>query len=249
MEDQVPLKPAPSLGRMFTDVFTSPGEAFEALRGTVSAPMLWVVPMIVSVLLAAVFTFTIFNDATLRSQILQMQQQAIEKAVREGRMTQDQADVASERLESGGTGLYMAIGMVAAVVAVAAFFFAGALFVWLAGKVFLKTPEGYSAHLEMYGSAEWIGILGSIVTLLMMVGLGSMYARPGGSLLVLSTFDASSTFHKLLAAVTIFGFWQTAVVGIGLAKLAGKSAIAGLGPAFGLWIVWVLIQAFVGIGT
>ncbi len=248
MEDQLPLKPAPSLGTVLSDVFTSPGDSFGALKGTASAPSLWAVPLIVSVILAALFTYAIFTNEALRSQMMETQRQAMEKAINEGRMTREQADIAADRMESGGTGIVMAIGMVAAVIFVALSYFVAALFLWLAGKAILKTTEGYPKYLEMYGSASWVGILGSIVTLLMMIGLGSMYAQPGGSLFVMSSFDPGNTLHKLLAAVNIFGLWQTAVVGIGLAKFSGKSNGMGLGVAYGLWILWVLVEVFLGLG-
>ncbi len=247
MEEQVPLKPAPSLATMLTDVFTSPGDSFTALKGTASAPSLWAVPLIVSVIIAALFTYTIFTNDALRSQMAETQRQAIEKAVNEGRMTREQADMTMDRMESGGTGIVMAIGMVVAVIFVALSYFVAALFLWLAAKTILKTTEGYSKYLELYGSAGWIGILGAIVTLLMMIGMGSMYAQPGGSLLIMSSFDPNNTMHKLLAAINIFGLWQTAVVGIGLARFSGKSTGMGLGVAYGLWVIWVLVEVFLGL--
>ena len=52
MEEQQLLPAAPSLGTTFIDVFTSPSDVFQKLKGTASSPMLWVMPLIVSIVMA-----------------------------------------------------------------------------------------------------------------------------------------------------------------------------------------------------
>ena len=248
MEEQQPLPPAPSLGSTFMDVFTSPSEVFQSLKGTASSPMLWIIPLIVSIVIGISLTITMFTNETLHSQIIDKQHQAIEKGVEEGKMSQETADKAIERMESGGSTLFMVIGSITVVILIALSFFLGTLFIWLANKTVLKSSIGYGKHLEMYGISSWIGILGGIITIFMMVGLGSMYANPSGSLLVMSSFDPTNHLHKLLNALNIFGIWQTAVIGFGIAKFSEKPNNSGLGVAFALWAIWVAIQVFIGFG-
>lgn len=71
-----------------------------------------------------------------------------------------------------------------------------------------------------------------------------MYASPGGALAVLNNFNPKNTTHRLLSSLNIFTIWQMVVVGIGLAKYAGKSSGTGIGVGVGLWIVWVLVSVF-----
>lgn len=246
--EQVPLPPAPSLGKSITDVFTAPAEIFQSLKGTASAPTLWVLPLIINVLLAIIITVAIFKDDTLRTQVLDQQRAAIEKRVDEGKMTRQDADVAIDRMDNAGSGMFIAFGSIAATIFVLLAFFIGALFLWLADKVVLKSSEGYGKHLEIYGIASWIGILGGIITAFMMVGLGSMAASPSAALAVLGNYDSTNTMHKLLSSLNIFSIWATAIIGIGLAKFSGKSTGAGMAVAFVLWILWVVVSIFLGLG-
>jgi hypothetical protein len=247
MEDQQPLPPAPSLGTTFMDVFTSPSEVFQNLRGTASSPMLWVVPFIVTLLIVALSVVTIFTNETLKADIKEVQSKAIQKQVDEKKLTQEQADQAETQMESMG-GMMIVFGVIGGALVACLFFFGGALFLWLANKTILHSTAGYGKHLEMYGIASWIGVAGGIITILMMVGLGSVHANPSGSLLVMSNFDTTNHLHKLLSALNIFSIWQTAVIGFGIAKLSEKPNNTGLGIAFALWAVWVAIQVFIGFG-
>ena len=142
----------------------------------------------------------------------------------------------------------MVIGSITVIIMIALSYFLGTLFLWLANKTILKSSARYGKHLEMYGISSWIGILGGIITIFMMVGLGSMYANPSVSLLVISNFDTTNHLHKLFSALNIFSIWQTAVIGFGIAKLSEKSNNSGLGVAFALWAIWVAIQVFIGFG-
>jgi hypothetical protein len=246
--EQVPLPPAPSLGKSLTDVFASPADVFQSLKGTASAPTLWAIPLIVNVVLAILIVIVIFNDDVLRTQVIDQQRAAIEKRVDEGKITRQDADVAIDHMENAGSGMFIAIGSVAAIIFLLLAFFVGALFLWLADKTILKSPEGYGKHLELYGISSWIGILGGIVTVLMMVGLGSLAASPSAALAVLGSYDSANNVHKLLSSLNIFSIWAAAIIGIGLSKFSGKSTGAGMAVAFVLWILWIAVSILFGLG-
>ena len=247
MEEQEPLPPAPSLVNAITDVYTSPSEVFKALKNTASAPGLWVVPMIVSVVMAILMIYIIATNETLRGQVIDQQRAAIQKLVEENKMTQENADLQMDRMEKSGTGIFIAFGSVTATIAVVVGFFIAALFLWLAGKVVLKSTEGYGKHLELFGISSWIGILGGIITLFMIVGLNSLAASPSAALAVLGNYESTNHFHKVLSALNIFSIWQVAIVGIGLSKLSDKSTGLGMSLAFVLWILWVAVSILLGI--
>jgi hypothetical protein len=246
MEEQQPLPQAPSLGTTFMDVFTSPSEVFQNLKGTASKPMLWVVPLIATLLVTIIVTVMLFTNETLKVEMKDVQSKAIQMQVEKGKLTQEQADQAESRMDSMG-GMMIVFGIIGAAIFICAYYFGGALFLWLSNKTILKSNEGYGKHLELYGIASWIGVLGGIIAALMMVGLGTMTATPSAALAVLGSYDSTSSFHKLLSAINIFSIWETAVIGIGLSKLSGKSTGAGMGVAFALWIVWVALSIFLGI--
>jgi hypothetical protein len=246
MEEQQPLPPAPSLGTTITDVFASPSEVFQSLKGTASTPKLWVVPLIAMFLVVALITVMLFTNETLKVEMKDVQSKAIQTKVEQGKLTQEQADQAESRMDSMG-GMMIVFGIIGAAIFICAYYFGGALFLWLSNKTILKSTMGYGKYLELYGIASWIGVLGGIIAALMMVGLGTMTATPSAALAVLGSYDSTSNFHKLLSAINIFSIWETAVIGIGLSKFSGKSTGAGMGVAFALWIIWVALSIFLGI--
>jgi hypothetical protein len=246
MDNQQPLPSAPSLANTISDVFAAPSEVFQSLKNTAPSSILWITPFIATLLIVIVSVIMIFTNETLKSEMKEIQSKAIQKMVDDGKLTQEQADMAETRSESMG-GMMIAFAIIGGIVFMAAFYFGGALFLWLADKTILKSAVGYGKHLEMYGIASWIGVLGGIITVLMMVGLGSMAATPSGSLALLGSFDPTNKMHMLLASLNIFSIWQAAVIGIGLSKFSDKQTGAGLGVAFALWILWVVFSILLGI--
>lgn len=243
MEEQVPSAPTISFSDIIINVFSSPAEAFEGIRTSPTRASVWLIPLIVLLLLSAASIWTIFSNSTLREQALQAQKERIQEQARTGQMPQEQADRALEQMEGGG-GMMAAIGIVFGTLTLAIVFFVTALVFWLVGKFALKAEGGYGKYLELWGASQWIGALGGIITLLMIIAMNSLYASPSGALAVLQNFSRHDTTHRLLASLNIFSIWQMVVVGIGLAKFAGKPSGTGIGVALGLWVAWVLISVF-----
>lgn len=243
MSEQIPAPKSQGFGSTVMNVFSSPGEAFEGLRESESKASFWLLPLIILIVLASATTAIMFSNDTLKSQILESRDQAIQKQVDSGKMTQEQADQAKSQMENMG-GMFIAIGIIGSILFLSVMFFGASLALWLVSKLIFKSTAGYSKYLEMYGISNWIGILGGVVTVLMIVGLNSMYASPSAALAVYATFDPMNTTHKILATINIFSIWQAIVVGIGVGKLGNKSASAGIGVALGLWIVWAVVQIF-----
>ena len=197
-------------------------------------------------LITVLSSVILFTNASLKTEMMEIQGKAMQKMVDNGKLTQEQAEQAEAKTESMG-GMMIAFAVIGGTIAVCAFYFGGALILWLANKTILKSPAGYGKHLELYGVASWIGVLGGIVTIMMMVGLGSVSATPSGALVFLGNFDTTNKLHMLCASLNIFSVWQTAVIGIGLSKLSDKSTAAGVGISFALWIIWVALSIFLGL--
>ena len=246
MEDQQPLPPAPSIGKSLTDVFAAPSEIFSSLKGSASAPSLWIIPMIVSIMMAILMTSIIATNESLRGQIIDQQRAALEKQVEANKLSRENADLQIDRIEKSGTGIFIAFGSVFASIAVIAAFFIAALFLWLADKVILKSTEGYGKHLELYGISSWIGVLGGIITLFLIVGLNSLSASPSAALAVMGNYETTNNFHKVLSALNIFSIWEAAIIGIGLSKFSTKPTGTGMAVAFALWVLWVIVSILLG---
>lgn len=228
-------------------VFTSPGEVFKEVATAPVQTSSWLLPFIFSLLVAVLFTYALFNNSSLRQQILEPQQQKMQKQVEEGKMTQEQFDRASTFMES--PTMFFAFGVIGSVVFISLATFGAPLVIWLAVKLLLKSPVSYKKMLELYGLTCLIGILGAIITLLLMHLFDSVHASLGGSLLVMHGFDQDNMGHKLLASLGVFSLWQTALVGLGVASVSGKPVKTGMGLAFGLWAVWVILSSLLGWGV
>lgn len=244
--DQAPLPPAPPLGKSMIDIFSAPSEIFTGLHKTEAKPTLWAIPLIFSIVIGVLIVIAINTNEVLKAQRIEIARQAIEQRVADGKMTSEQADQALTQMEKN-EGFIFVMQIIGVIIILTIFFFLAPLFLWLANKICLKSTAGYGKHLEMYGITTWIGVLGGIITIFMMVGLNSIFAQPSLAIFILNNLDIKNSLHKLLTTINFFGIWSTVLVGIGLGKLSEKSSSAGLGVAFGLWIIWIIIQNLLNI--
>jgi len=243
MEEQAPAAPTISLSDIIMNVFASPGDAYEGIRTSPTRASVWVIPLIIIMILSCCFTWIMFTNDAIKTQFLDSQRTRMEEQVQAGKMSQEQADRAMDQMEKSG-GMMIAFGIVGGILMIAIMFFLSALVFWLVGKLGLKAEGGYGKYLELYGAAQWIGVLGFIITILLAVSYGSMFASPSGALAVLGNYNPKNTTHRLLSALNIFTIWQMIVVGIGLAKYGKKSTGVGIGVGLGLLVVWILISVF-----
>ena len=227
-----------------TNVFASPGELYGEVAQTNVQTTSWLVPFICMLLLAVLTTIALFSNPTLRDQALEPARQEMQKKVEAGKMTQEQADQGTQFMEAGP--LMMITGTIGAAVWTSVIFFASPLVLWLIVKLGFKSRGDYKKFLEISGLASMIGILGSIVTLLMMHLFESIHAAPGGSLLLMGSFNPHNVGHILLGSINVFTLWQTAVVGVGLSKISGKSIGVAMAITFGMWLLWTAGSALIG---
>jgi hypothetical protein len=243
MEEQAPSAPTISLSDIIVNIFASPAEAYEGIRTSPTRASVWVVPLLLTFVLAIGSIWMTFTNESLKKQMIEVQREKMQEQVQANKMPQERADQIIDGMEKG-SGMMIAIGIVFACAAICLMLFVGALFLWLIGKLALRAEGGYGKYLELWGSSLWIGILGGIVTLLLLMSFENMYASPGAALAVLSNYSPKNSLHRLLSSLNIFSIWQMVVVGIGLSKFSGKSLGTGIGAAFALWVAWVLISVF-----
>lgn len=140
----------------------------------------------------------------------------------------------------------MIFGIIGSTVFISIAFFGAALVLWLVSKFALKASAGYGKYLEVYGLSGWIGILGFLVTILMVVAMNSLYATPSLGLMVSSEYDTTNKMHLVMSSINLFGIWQAVVIGIGLSKMADKPSGTGIAVAMVLWALWVACAVALG---
>ncbi len=245
MDAEQPIsQPQPSsfLNRA-ANVFMAPGELYAEVATVKEQTTSWVIPMILAIVVALLSVMTVYTNPSFKQQLLEAQRQALQQKVENGEMTEAQRARAEEFLESSSMSFYFGVG--ASVIGPPIVLFCAALGIWLFAKLALKATAGYQKWLELYGLASLIGVVGTVISLITMHLFDSIHATASGSLL-LSTFNPAEFSHRLLAAITLFGIWQTAVVGIGVAKIAGKPTGTTVLLVYGLWLAVVLVEAATG---
>ena len=243
MEEQAPSAPTISLSDIIVNVFASPAEAYEGIRTSPARASVWVIPLLLMFVVSIGTIWITFTNESIKSQIVEQQRERMQEQVQAGKMPQERADQIMDGMEKG-SGMMMAFGIIFAGIMLCIKLFVGALFLWLVGKLALKAEAGFGKYLELWGSTMWIGILGLIVTVMLLMAFNSMYASPSAALAVLSNYNPKNSLHRLFSSLDIFVIWQMIVLGIGLSKFSGKSLGTGIGVSFALWVVWVLISVF-----
>jgi hypothetical protein len=121
--------------------------------------------------------------------------------------------------------------------------FLGGLFFWLLGKTVMKATSPYMKVVEVVGLTFFITTLESVVTLILTIGMGSMFASPSLALFI-SDFSVENKMHALAASVNVFTFWTLGVTSIGLSRLFQRDLPKVLVLVFALWILWTVFKVF-----
>ena len=239
-------------GMSFTDklmnVFSAPGELFEGVAKSEKQNSNWSVPLIISMIVSIIFVLVAFSQAPIQDQIRDQTEKSIQKSVASGKMTQEQADLAmSKNPAQPGSPLFMIFGSVGAVFMSAIALFGFALVFWLVGKWVFKSAVVYGKVLEVVGLSMYISILVSIVTLLLVVAMGSLYATPSLALAV-SHFDPADKMDKLLSAINAGTLWFLAIIAVGLSKLFSVTIGKTLAAVGVLWVLWTAVTVMWNMG-
>lgn len=239
-------------GMSFSDklmnVFSAPGELFENVAKSEKQNSNWSVPLILTMIVSIIFVLVAFSQAPIQDQMRETTEKAIAKKVADGKLTQEQADLAlSKNPAPPGSPLFMIFGSIGAAIMTAVMLFGFALIFWLVGKWVFKSQALYGKVVEVVGLSMYVSVIGSIITLLLVVAMGSLYATPSLSLAV-SHFNPEDKLHKLLGSINVMTFWFLAVVSIGLGKLFSVTTMKALSAVGVLWLVWTAAAVFFGFG-
>jgi len=247
MEEQREAAPQSTMPFMdkVVNVFAAPGELYENVRSTPKTTSNWLVPAIVLICVSIVLSQVMLTNASLNDQIGQATRKAMEQAVQQGRITQEQADQQIERIGPGS--VIFTIGTtVGPLIFTFLRLFLIALVLWLLGKSAMKAQAPYMKVVEVVGLTLFISVLEAIVTTILAFAMDSITATPSLGAFV-SNFDFGNKMHMALAKVNIFTFWIIAVTSIGLSKLFQRDLPKVLVLVVALWIIWAVVSLFTGL--
>lgn len=237
-----------SLAARLFNVFAVPGEVFEDVKSAPISTANWLVPVLIAVVVGVISVNIMFSQPAIIQQIHEQQESALEKQVKAGKITRAQADQMITAMEKfTGPTMMKIFGSAGAVFTPFVGVFLVGLLMWLFGRWFLKAEFSYMKTVEVVGLGSMIALLGSIVTLLLIVNFSSLTATPSLALAV-HDFDPKNRLHLLLATLNIFSLWHVAVLSTGLARLAAVPFARAALVLFGLWAAWRILLILAGSG-
>lgn len=236
---------ATSLWSKLFNIFASPGEVFDEIRGRTPRLAHWLVPALLSCLVGIVFSVTVFSQPDLLATMSQQQEAQLQKAVDAGKMTQDQMNqqLAAVRRFMTPT-LMMAFGIGGSLVGTFVYLAFISLLVWVLADKILKGGVSFMKAFELAGLASMINVLGGLVTLWIVLIKGNVAAGPNAALF-LASFDQTNVVHHFIGALNIFTLWYMAILALGVARTTGRSWLAAGSWVFGFWLVARAALAFV----
>jgi hypothetical protein len=117
--------------------------------------------------------------------------------------------------------------------------FWSAFVIWFLGRFPLKSRFPFLKALEIAGLTSSILVLGTTATVLLTLATGDVSARPALSLF-LPKLDPSDSTRAAFDVLNVFHLWMTAVLALGLSKLAAASFREAAFWVFGYWVVFRL---------
>jgi hypothetical protein len=240
-----------TLSDAMAGVFTEPGPTFEAVKQS-TRKNYWIVPIIILILISLVASYLVLHDDELYSEIRSRQMTAakerMEKAVQEGKMTQEQMNENIDRINKGfnrSGPLFIVSSTVGPIVTIFLALFIQGLIFWGAVKLFKGTAT-YMNVLSVLGLASLIDSIQSIINTALSIFMGRLQVNIG-PILLFSQDSLSRAMSLFISHFDLLNIWIFIVIGVGLAKVSNLKNSTTIPVVFVLWLVWVCVTSFTGL--
>jgi len=224
-------------------VITAPGETYETIANTPKKNY-WLLPVIIFIIVNLVATFLFMSDKELVNKTMEKQTEAMreqfDKNVKEGKMTQEDANKAMESMNPAGI-IFKAIAFGGAVIGPFVMLLLLSV-VYLLGLKIMKVQFDFTNLLNVVGLALLIVAIGNLISIVISVLKGDMSSVGPG--LLVSEESVGKKVYGLLTKLDVFSIWFYVVVAIGLSKIARIDMTKSASLAFGVWIAYVVITSF-----
>jgi hypothetical protein len=234
------VKPMPLIDKI-SGIFLSPAEVYENLVKSKPRTIDWLVPLAVMIAVVIASTLLKFGNESIRNSLISFQEQRFEQLVEEGKMTEEQAEIARERLSSFG-GAQKIFSVVGALIGIPIVFLIVSLVYFLLGRLFFKVDVDFMSVFSIYSLSSFIGTVGVMVATLLSFLTGSFFASASPSIFM---EPSTSKLYQLATKFELFSIWQYAVFAIGLAKAFNRSYSSTFALVFGVWLIWIILSLFV----
>jgi hypothetical protein len=243
-----PAAPTMSLSARLFNIYATPGDVFESIKGVELCVWNWLVPVLLSCVVGIIYVFVAFAQPNVQQQIQELQEQQMQKLVDSGKLSAADMEVQRARMEGVGMTIARVAGAMGAAVMSFVTVFGLALVLKLLARFVLHHSVEYMKLVEITGLTGMVAVLGAVVQMLLVIIMGSIYVSVGPALF-LGEFDIHNKAHLLLKSIDLMTFWYLAVLGVGLAKLAESTFWRATIPLFCGWALLRVGIVLVGWGA
>ncbi|MBN2029405.1 YIP1 family protein [bacterium] len=211
-------------------IFTSPRETFESIRQKPT----WLVPFIISILFAIVFTF-LAMDIVLKDQIAQQQARGV---------SQEQIEAQSNYQTIGKyvSGVFIIIGTLVSWVVVSAVFLFG-------GNTVMGGEAKFKKIFSVVAWTSLIGILGGLIKIPLILSKGTMQGVTTSLAILLPLPEPGenpSFLYQLFTRFDLFTIWTIALYCIGLAVVYQFTTKKAATLVISLWAIYIILSVTFG---
>lgn len=240
-----------SIGDAMAGVFSEPGNTFESVKVSTKKNY-WLIPLLILIAVSMLSSLLVTRDEELTSEIKTQQKEAMKKrfdeAIKEGKMTKEQADEQLDKTEKMfGGSTFVIFGLIGSIFGVLIIFFLKALVYWGGLKLF-KGSGSYTDMMNVLGLTSLIMAIQLIVDTVLAIIMGKLMMNIG-PVLFIAKESVSKDMYVFIANFDLINFWYLVVVGIGLAKVSKLKTGITMPFVFALWLIWVLLTSFGPFGA
>lgn len=237
-----PVKPMSFLGKVGA-VFYSPSRVFESVASSGVKFVDWFAPLALMIIIGCASSYIQLATPNLRAQVVQQREEAIEKAVKQGKISAEDGSnergMVEENIRTGSLPAMVVRIFTVAIVLLITFFIMS--FVWyLIGKLAFNAPIDFPQAMAVNGFSNWITSAGLAVAVVISILTSRLDGGVQAGMLV--KMNPENTVYALLSNLDLFTVWSLAVVTTGLGVFTGKKGLRPAVWAYGTWIVWILFS-------
>jgi len=241
--------PELSFSDKIVGIFTEPSATFESISKFKVKTIDWLIPVLIACLVLAAGNIVKMSNPGIKANTIEIakaqQEKQMSKLVKEGKLSQEQADKQSEQMEKLiGSPLYLAMGTVGAIIGFFVFFFIFALIYFVFGKYVFHGTGTFASTLPALGLSQLIGTISMIIAIILSI-LYSKNIGDGSIASIINFSQTNSPLFLILGILDVFMIWSTVVSSIGLSKMfKTKSYIPFLIVGLVILVIFKLIAFF-----
>ena len=234
---------AGGLAARMAGIIRAPGAVFEALRDRAPDRRHWLVPPLLYIALTLVGTLLVVGRPGPAAQLRTLTEQEflpqLEEYVRTGLITAEQSDWLHHFI-TPGTLPFILLQLAGTTITAAAALLLFALILRQIGRSALGRKLPFRKALEIVGLTFVVAMAERVVTTLLIVSTGSIFATPGPGIALIGASE--STPFLLLSSINLFTLWEVGVASSGLARLCDRDFPKVLVLLLALWFLWTLLS-------